>query len=328
MKHLITILFVCRLAPAAAELPPAPPLLHPDARYKADALLVIAHPDDDTVLGGYLGRLTLDEKKHVAAVYCTPGDGGGNVVGFEAGAALGQMRILEARRALAAYGIENVWFLGGHDTPGQDVLWSLDNWNHGRMLNDLVRIVRITRPEVILTFLPNYVAGENHADHQAAGVLATEAFDTAADPLQFPEQVTPPRERQGMMNLTEGLLPWQPKKLYYFTDAFEDFGAYWHEKETLSPYRKNIMDGRGPSYSMTDVSPTLHKSYARLSAEQVTYYMTQEGALGAEALAKNDVSDFEYPLRLILGKSVVGGRVTGDVFEGVSPGAAATLIPS
>jgi LmbE family N-acetylglucosaminyl deacetylase len=315
-------LFSSCLALAAADLPEAPPLLHPDGRYKADVLLVVAHPDDDMILGGYLAKLSLDERKRVAAVYCTPGDGGGNVVGNEAGAALGQMRILEARRALAAYGIENVWFLGGHDTPGQDVLWSLDNWNHGRMLNDLVRIVRITRPEVILTFLPNYVAGENHADHQAAGVLATEAFDTAGDPLQFPEQVSPSRDRQGMMNLTEGLLAWQPKKLYYFTDAFEDFGPYWHDKQDLSPYRKNFLDGRGPSYSRTEVSPARHKSYARLTAEQQTYYLTQEGSLGTEALEKNDVTAFEYPVRLLYGKSVVGGRVIGDVFEGVSPGAA------
>src|SRR5450759_4029465 len=134
----------------------APPLLRPDARYKADVLIVVAHPDDDVVVGGYLARISLDERKRIAVVYCTTGDGGGNAVGYEAGAALGQMRILEARRALGAWGIENVWFLTGHDTPGQNVLWSLDSWNHGRALDDIVRIVRLTRPEVIMTWLPNY----------------------------------------------------------------------------------------------------------------------------------------------------------------------------
>lgn len=314
------ILAVCMsLALAAAEPRKAPPLLHPDDRYKADALLVVAHPDDDVVIGGYLARASLDEKKRIAVVYCTSGDGGGNMVGYEAGAALGQLRIMEARRALASLGIENVWFLGGHDTPGQNVLWSLDNWNHGRALDEVVRIVRITRPEVILTFLPDYVVGENHDDHQAAGVLATEAFDSAADPTRFPEQVSPPRNRVGMMNLTEGLHTWQPQKIYYFTDAFENFTPYWHDEKDLSPFRKNFLDGNGPSYPNTAISPSRHVSYARLNAEQQTFYLTQEGYLATEAIKKNDVTSFEYPMRFVFGKSLVGGDAEGDIFEHVSP---------
>src|SRR5438105_11289188 len=43
-----------------------------------------------------------------------------------------------------------------------------------------------------------------HGHHQAAGVLATEAFDAAADPRRFPEQIT-----------REGLTTWQVRKLYY-----------------------------------------------------------------------------------------------------------------
>lgn len=300
-----------------AEQPKAPPLLPPDSRYKADLLLVVAHPDDDVVVGGYLARIALDEHKRVAVVYCTSGDGGGNAVGYEAGASLGQMRKIEARRALGSFGIENVWFLGGHDTPGQNVLWSLDSWNHGLALNEIVRLVRLTRPEVILTWLPDYVVGENHDDHQAAGVLATEAFDMAGDPTKFPEQVSAPRNRVGMMNRTEGLHVWQPKKIYYATDTFEDFGPYWHDKQQLSPFRKNFLDGNGPTYPNTTISPSRHKSYARLMAEQQRYYLTQEGEIGIEAINKNDLSGFEYPMRLIFGKSLVGGSVTGDVFEGI-----------
>ena len=137
-----------------------------------------------------------------------------------------------------------------------------------------------------MTWLPNYVVGENHDDHQASGVLATEAFDLAGDPTKFSEQISAPRNRVGMMNLTEGLHAWQPKKLYYATDAFEDFGPYWHDDRTLSPFRKNFLDGRGPTYQTTTVSPSRHKSYAVLSAEQQKYYLTQEASLGIEALAE------------------------------------------
>jgi hypothetical protein len=33
--------------------------------------------------------------------------------------------------------------------------------------------------------MPGFFVGENHGDHQAAGVLATEAFDSAGDPTVF-----------------------------------------------------------------------------------------------------------------------------------------------
>jgi len=321
-RVLVWLLFCFMLAELPAQTK-APALLLPDARYKADVLLIVAHPDDDVVIGGYLARIALDEHKRVAVIYCTNGDGGGNSVGNEAGAALGKMREIEARRALAAWGIHNVWFLPGHDNPGQDVLRSLDSWNHGLALDEVVQLVRITRPDVILTWLPDHVVGEDHDDHQASGVLAVEAFDAAGDPTRFPEQVSPAANRTGMANLTEGLLPWQPKKLYFFTDAFEDFGPYWNDASVRSPYRKSIVDHTGPSYDTTDISPSRHESYARLWAEQQTFYQTQEGDIGDRAIKSNDYAGFEYPIHLIFGKSLVGGLAPGDVFDGVTPAAIA-----
>ena len=306
-------------AVSSAAQTTAPPLAVPDNRYKADLLLIVAHPDDDVVIGGYLARIALDEHKRVAVVYCTNGDGGGNAVGNEAGASLGQMREIEARRALAAFGIHNVWFLAGHDTPGQNVLRSLDNWNHGRALDEVVRLVRITRPDVILTWLPDAVVGENHDDHQASSVLAAEAFDAAGDPTAFPEQVSPPRDRTGMANLTEGLLPWQPKKLYFFSDAFEVFGPYWSDPAVKSPFRKAIIEGTGPVYDNTSISPSRQKSYAEIMADHQSFYLTQEGDLGVKALESHRLTGFEYPMHLIFGKSLVGGSITGDVFEGIGP---------
>jgi LmbE family N-acetylglucosaminyl deacetylase len=303
----------------AKGYPQSPSLLTPDARFKADVLLIVAHPDDDVVIGGYLARIAIDQRKRIAVVYCTNGDGGGNSVGNEAGASLGLMREMEARGALGVFGIQNIWFLKGHDTPGQNVLRSLDNWNHGLALDQIVRLVRITRPEVILTWLPDPVVGENHEDHQASGVLAVEAFEMAGDPTRFPEQISPPRDRTGMANLTEGLLPWQSKKIYFFTDAFEDFGPYWHDVGVLSPFRKSIVDDSGPTYDTTTVSSSRHKSYAELTAEQQAFYPTQEGAIGYEALKSGNFSDFEYPVHLIFGKSLVGGAVPGDLFDGVTP---------
>jgi LmbE family N-acetylglucosaminyl deacetylase len=310
-------------AQSLAQVPNAPAYPRPDERYKADILLVVGHPDDDALIAGYLARAVFDEHKNVAVIVCTQGDGGGNEIASEAGAALGQVRILETRQALGYLGITNVWFLGLHDTPGQDVLWSLDRWNHGVALEAVVRLVRLTRPEVIVTMLPDQVAGENHADHQAAGVVATEAFDLAGDATAFPEQISPARDLHGMMNLTEGLRTWQPKKIYYITDAFEGFSQYWHDGRVTSPFRPSLFKGTGPEYSAADISPSRHVSYGRISAEEQVYYLTQEGSLGKDAIAKGDFREFEQPVHFIFGKSLVQGSVTGDIFEGVTRGAAA-----
>lgn len=122
--------------------------------------------------------------------------------------ALADIRDMEARHSLAARGITNVWFLQGQDTPTQDVLHSLETLVHGAALEEAVRIIRLTRPAVILAWLPEYVAGENHGDHQAAGVIGAEGFDLAGNPTVFPEQVEVPRQSTGISNYGEGLHAW------------------------------------------------------------------------------------------------------------------------
>jgi len=156
---------------------------------KADILVVVAHPDDEGGVTPYLARAIYYEHKRVAVVFLTRGGSGGNDYSREHGPALADIREQEARAACAKLGITNVWFLLGKDTASQNVLNSLANWGHGANLEGLVRIVRLTQPEVIITWLPGVFIGENHGDHQAAGVLATEAFDLAGDPTAFPAQV-------------------------------------------------------------------------------------------------------------------------------------------
>jgi len=233
---------------ALAQLPTAPPNPPSDDRYKADILLIVAHPDDDSLAAPYLAKAIYEEHKHVSVIYGTRGNAGGNAVGNEQAASLGAVREIEGRRALASMGILDVWYLNSPDTPGQDVLHSLETWGHGASLEQVVRLVRLTRPEVILTWLPLYVAGENHDDHQAAGVLATEAFDLAGDPVAFPEQVEAPRDHTAISNYGEGLHPWQPKKIYYFSDATH-FA---------------FLEGHGPQYKTSDVSPSKGVPYAKI----------------------------------------------------------------
>src|SRR5579863_9295439 len=169
----------------------------PDERMKTDILVVVAHPDDEGGVTPYLARAIYDLHKRVAVVYGTHGGSGGNSYGKERAGALADLREIEARDACARLGIKNVWFLDGKDTASQNVLNSLANWGHGENLERLVQLMRLTRPEVVITSLPGVFIGENHGDHQAAGVLATEAFDLAGNAIVFPEQVagaSPQRE--------------------------------------------------------------------------------------------------------------------------------------
>ncbi len=293
-----------RLLTADSSLNPPP-----DTRFKVDLLLVVAHPDDETEVGAYLARAVFDEHKRVAVVFGTRGNGGGNAEGQEQAASLGAVREIEARQALARFNISDVWFLNGLDTAGQDVLDSLETWNHGDSLERLVRLVRLTRPSVMVTWLPDWVAGENHGDHQAAGVIATEAFDVAGDPTVFAEQLAAPRNREDIKNLTEGLRAWQPEKIYYVTDASHT----------------DFVKGKGPAYPAADRSPSQKVSYARLAAEECAHHLTQgdTGQDARAALEKNDLHAFQQPVLFIFGKSYVESSVTGDLFEGVIPGGVA-----
>jgi LmbE family N-acetylglucosaminyl deacetylase len=321
MKKLFWVVFLLALSAPASKIqfanaqeskPPQEPkpLPQADERYKTDILVVVAHPDDEAAVTPYLAR-ALDDHKRVAVVFGTRGSSGSNEAGAEQAAALGAVREIEARNALTTLGINNVWFLSGKDTATQDVLVSLANWDHGETLEQIVRLVRLTRPEVILTFLPGTFIGEDHGDHQASGVLATEAFDLAGNPAVFPEQVAGPTKR--LEAFLENLRPWQVKKIYYFPDA----------------EREDIFRGKGPSYSVKEISKLSGKPYWRMALDAFRAHQTQAKSY-LDRIAQMDEAQIEKMAtsqdgwgedqRYVLGKSVVGGSVTGDIFENITPG--------
>ena len=283
-----------------------------DERYKADILVVVAHPDDEGAATPYLARAIYDEHKRVAVVFATRGGSGGNDYTREHGPALADIREQEARQACAALGITNVWFLDGKDTASQNVLNSLANWGHGANLEALVRIVRLTRAEVILTWLPAIFIGENHGDHQASGVLATEAFDMAGDAVVFPAQVAGASKR--LEPYLENLTPWQPKKIYYFADASDD----------------KQFAGKGPAYSIREVSPSQKKPYWRLAIDAAKPHLTQfpeaihQFSAMSDAELEKAMSDPEHgwwsePMTLIFGKSTVPTQPWEAIFPDVEP---------
>ncbi|MBU6400863.1 MAG: PIG-L family deacetylase [Verrucomicrobia bacterium] len=200
----VSCLGLSALGSPDAESVIAPPPKQGAALLKTDILGVFAHPDDETGVAATLASYALGQGQVVANVYCTRGEGGGNMVGTQWGPALGILREAELRDCLKRLGVRYCFFLDRLDWAYTESLAAtLRKWNHEETLGRLVRLVRALRPEVIITMNPAPSPGQ-HGHHQAAGVLATEAFDAAADPKRFPEQLT-----------KEGLTAWQVRKLYY-----------------------------------------------------------------------------------------------------------------
>jgi LmbE family N-acetylglucosaminyl deacetylase len=162
-------------------------------------LMVGAHPDDeDTQL---LARFALEEGADVAYLSLTRGEGGQNGIGPELGEGLGLLRTEELLAARRVDGAEQ-FFTRAYDFGfSKSAEEAYAHWPREELLRDVVRVVRLYRPDVIVTVFSG-TPRDGHGQHQVSALLAHEAFRAAADPARFPEQ------------LREGLRPWQPAKMY------------------------------------------------------------------------------------------------------------------
>ncbi len=158
-------------------------------------LMIGAHPDDeDTPLLTVLARGMGVETAYLSL---TRGDGGQNLIGPEMGEGLGIIRTgeLEAARALDG----GVQFFGrafdyGYSKSADE---AFRHWPRDGLVEDVVRIIRRYRPQVVVTVWSG-TPRDGHGQHEAAGLVAIEAFDAAGDPSRYP-------------GVGE---PWQAAKLY------------------------------------------------------------------------------------------------------------------
>lgn len=173
-----------------------------------DILFVGAHPDDESGVLGVVARWGSQFGVRTGIVSMTRGEGGGNAVGSQEGALLGLLREREERSALSLIGVDHFFYLDKVDFY-YTVSASLTDrvWGGQDTLARLVRIVRATRPEVIVTMNPAPAPGQ-HGNHQMAARLAVEAYLAAGDPEVFPAQIR-----------DEGLRPFSPARL--LMDAFD-----------------------------------------------------------------------------------------------------------
>src|SRR5579862_7709427 len=168
-------------------------------RTTATVLHTTAHPDDED--GGLITWLARAQGVRTGLFTFTRGEGGANRIGPELFDALGILRTEELLAADRYYGVDQ--FFGSVADFGfsKRLDETLEMWGKEDALRDCVRVLRMYRPDVIISRFEGSPR-DGHGNHQGAGLLTSEAFRAAADPNRFPEQ------------FREGLRPWRAKRLY------------------------------------------------------------------------------------------------------------------
>jgi len=178
-----------------------------------------AHPDDED--GETLALLRMKHGVETTIVCFTRGEGGQNEIGQELYQALGAIRTRETRAAAEILGAK-VRFLDLPDFGfSKSAEEAFDRWGREETLRRLVRVLREIRPHVVIT---NHAPTGGHGHHQAAGTVAVEAFDAAADPKRFPEAGE----------------PWAVKKLFVASEP---------EEATARPPVGEVDPARGYTYA-------------------------------------------------------------------------------
>ncbi len=281
---------------ALAQQPPAP-ITTPQTVNKAElyqALLdltnpwtvmcIAAHPDDED--GTSLIVMRRKYGAHTVSLFSTFGEGGQNAIGPELYEELGAIRARETMAAAEIQGSEP-YFLGLKDfgfSKSADEAFRV--WGHDEALRRMVLEIRKLRPDVIIT--NHSVTNNDHGHHQATARLELEAFDAAADPKRFPEQ------------LKDGVTTWQVQRLFVRVGRSNQTQAETAPVVTIDP---NELDPiRGKVYAEEALQalqkhatqgpwPKTFADMLRFRGSQdgkipLTRYVLVREAKGAEALSK------------------------------------------
>ncbi len=247
-------------------------------------LMVGAHPDDEnTSVIAYFAR---GRQIRTGYLSFTRGEGGQNLIGVEQSEAMGLIRTQELLAARRIDGGEQYFTRAFDFGFSKNPEETLEKWGRDRVLADFVRVIRRFRPDVIMTRFSTTGSG-GHGQHTASGHLAPSAWEAAADPAQFPEQ------------LRQGLQPWRARRLVWNTYAFS---RQQEEDQAKARDRMAIDAGR--------YDPVLGKSYAEIAGESRTQHASQ--GMGAAERKGPSRQFFLY-----VAGYPVEAPATADVFDGI-----------
>jgi LmbE family N-acetylglucosaminyl deacetylase len=155
------------------------------SRVATRILYITAHPDDED--SGLLAYLSRGIDADVALLTITRGQGGQNAVGPEQDGQLGVIRTTELLSADSHYGVHQ-YFTRAVDTGfSKSPQWTMAIWGDTLPMEDLVRVIRTYRPDVVINGWGGVRNG--HGQHQASGIYTPQAVAEAADPTKFPDQI-------------------------------------------------------------------------------------------------------------------------------------------
>ncbi|MCP9747152.1 PIG-L family deacetylase [Lacihabitans sp. CS3-21] len=242
-----------------------------------NAMYIAAHPDDENTL--LIAWLSKEKKVRTAYMAMTRGDGGQNLIGSEQGEYVGLLRTHELLEARKIDGGEQYFSRAVDFGFSKQTEEALSTWGKDKILEDLVYQIRKFQPDVLINrFPPDARAGHGH--HSASAVLAAEAFDAAADPTKFPEQL-------------KNVKVWQAKRLVWNTFN----RGFTNAEPTDGPFIK---------LPLADYSPLLGKSYSEIAAEARSKHRSQ--GFGS-APTRNERFDFAINIK--------GEPAKEDLFDGI-----------
>src|SRR2546423_965126 len=215
-------------------------------------MCVAAHPDDED--GATLTLLRRKYGVHTVSLFSTYGEGGQNATGPELYEGLGAIRERETEAAAKIQGSEP-YFLGLRDFGfSKSAEEAFRIWGHDEALRRMVLTIRELRPDVIIT---NHDTVSGHGHHQATGRLVLEAFDAAADPTRFSEQIH-----------DNGVAPWQAKRLFVRINYEGGTGSRNLEEEAER-------NGKVVSVNVTERDPLRNSTYAEQALQALHQHASQ-----------------------------------------------------
>ena len=244
-------------------------------------LYIAAHPDDEN--NSLLAWLANEKRLRTGYLALTRGDGGQNLIGPEKGALIGIIRTQELLAAQRAYGVEQYFTRAmdfGYSKSAQE---TFSVWDRETLLSDVVWVIRSFQPDVIIMRFPTTGEGR-HGQHTASALLAREAFDAAADPARFPEQL-------------QHTTPWQAQRL--FLDVWPQLLV-----------KRGIDSTSVPVVDLGAYNSLLGKSYTELGAEARSLHKSQ-----GEGTSRSRSSKPNY-FQLLAGSEPEGP----DLFAGIETG--------
>lgn len=277
------------------------------------ALYLAAHPDDENT--AMISWLSKERQLQTGYLALTRGDGGQNLIGDEKGTALGVIRTQELIAARAIDGGRQFFSraidFGYTKSPEE----TMEVWGHDEILADTVFVIRKFRPDVVITRFPATAEG-GHGQHTASAMFAAEAFDAAADPSRYPEQLA-------------HVEPWQVRRLFW--DDYRPFFGGGDRNPDLSKHLKVDVgaynERLGLSYTeIAGKARSMHKSQGFGAAERRGSFLNYLSLTRGEAASTDPFEAIDMTWRRVKGGERVEALVNAAI-KAWNPADPAAIIP-